>query len=98
MPKLTPEGRRVVVMQGKVKDYTGPLVPEGMMMVLMIGDIRIMEEEGVAGDVYVLDASVATPYYFAKFTPMIVKRFLVCVQVRKTYIFFNLNIMVNTLI
>lgn len=35
---------------------------------------------GVGGDVYILDASVATPTHFAKFTPALVKKFLVCVQ------------------
>lgn len=48
----------------------------------MIGDVRLAEEStGVAGDVYVLDASVATPSHFAKFTPTLVKKFLICVQV-----------------
>lgn len=48
----------------------------------MLGDVRLAEEkEGVAGDVYILDASVATPTHFAKFTPTLVKKFLVCVQV-----------------
>jgi len=47
----------------------------------MIGDIRLKEEEhGVAGDVYILDAAVATPIHFAKFTPPILKKFLVCVM------------------
>lgn len=50
-------------------------------LVLMIGDVRLKEERiGVAGDVYILDASAATPAHFAKFTPTIVKKFLVCVQ------------------
>lgn len=48
----------------------------------MIGDIRLEAEEvGVAGDVYILDASVATTNHFAKVTPATVKKFLVCVQV-----------------
>lgn len=47
----------------------------------MIGDIRLKEEQtGVAGDVYILDAAIATPVHFAKFTPALVKKFLVCVQ------------------
>jgi hypothetical protein len=37
---------------------------------------------GVAGDVYVLDAAYATAQQFAKFTPAIIKKFLVSVQVR----------------
>lgn len=50
-------------------------------MVFMIGDVRLKEEtHGVAGDVYIFDASIATPSYFAKFTPTLVKKFLVCAQ------------------
>lgn len=57
-----------------------------MKLVLMIGDIRLLEEShGVAGDVYVFDAAIATPQNFAahvaKFTPTLIKKFLVCVQV-----------------
>lgn len=53
-----------------------------MKVVLMIGDIRLEAEEvGVAGDVYILDASVATTNHFSKVTPATVKKFLVCVQV-----------------
>lgn len=52
-----------------------------LKLALMIGDVRLREEShGVAGDVYILDASVATPTHFAKFTPSLVKKFLVCVQ------------------
>nr|CAD7458088.1 unnamed protein product [Timema tahoe] len=81
LPGLTPNGRRVIVMQGITKDIIPPNVADGMKLVLMIGDIRLKEElTGVAGDVYILDASVATAAHFAKFTPAIVKKFLVCVQ------------------
>lgn len=55
---------------------------DAFKLALMLGDVRLNEEkEGVAGDVYILDASVATPAHFAKFTPTLVKKFLVCVQV-----------------
>lgn len=78
---LTENGRRVIIMRGIDKDLPTPNVAEVMKLVLMIGDVRLKEElVGVAGDVYVLDASVATPAHFAKFTPAIVKKFLVCVQ------------------
>ncbi|KZC10617.1 Alpha-tocopherol transfer protein-like [Dufourea novaeangliae] len=81
LPGLTKNGRRVIVMRGLDKDHPTPNVAEAMKLVLMIGDIRLKEEAvGVAGDVYILDASVATPSHFAKFTPAIVKKFLVCVQ------------------
>uniref|UniRef100_A0A2H1WHQ3 SFRICE_008001 n=1 Tax=Spodoptera frugiperda TaxID=7108 RepID=A0A2H1WHQ3_SPOFR len=81
LPGLTPEGRRVIVMRGIDKDIQTPNVADAFKLALMLGDVRLAEEkEGVAGDVYVLDASVATPTHFAKFTPTLVKKFLVCVQ------------------
>lgn len=81
LPGLTPEGRRVVVMRGMNKDGPTPNVADAFKLTLMIGDVRLAEEAvGVAGDVYILDASCATPQHFAKFTPSLVKKFLVCVQ------------------
>lgn len=68
-------------MRGLDKDLPTPNVAEAMKLVMMIGDVRLKEElVGVAGDVYILDASVATASHFAKFTPSLVKKFLVCVQ------------------
>ncbi|KAG8226435.1 hypothetical protein J437_LFUL015103, partial [Ladona fulva] len=79
LPGLTPEGRRVVLMRANGPDI-GSII-EGFKVVLMIGDIRLKEEQvGVAGDVYILDATIATPSQFSKFTPLLVKKFLVCVQ------------------
>lgn len=84
LPGLTPEGRRVSVMRGVDKDIPTPNVAEMMKIVFMLGDIRLLEETvGVAGDVYIFDASVATPAHFAKFTPTLIKKFLVCAQVMR---------------
>jgi hypothetical protein len=81
LPGLTPEGRRVVVLRSSDKDFIPNNVADCMKLTMMIGDIRLSEEKvGVGGDVYILDASVASPAHFAKFTPAIVKKFLVCVQ------------------
>jgi len=81
LPGLTPNGRRVAMLRGVDKEIVTPNVADIMKLVLMIGDIRLLEEQkGVAGDVYIFDASVATPGHFAKFTPAIVKKFLICVQ------------------
>ncbi|EEB12928.1 protein C20orf121, putative [Pediculus humanus corporis] len=81
LPGLTPEGRRVIVMRGIDKDQPTPNVAEAMKIVFMIGDIRLLEETtGVGGDIYILDAAVATPTHFAKFTPTLIKKFLVCAQ------------------
>lgn len=67
---------------GLDKDVQTPNVANAFKLALMLGDVRLAEEkEGVAGDIYILDASVATPNHFAKFTPTLVKKFLVCVQV-----------------
>lgn len=92
LPGLTPNGRRVVMMRGVDLEQIAATVADGMKVVLMIGDIRLKEENiGVAGDVYILDASVATPQnfanHFAKFTPSLIKKFLICVQVRKSTIY-----------
>lgn len=56
----------------------------------MIGDVRLAAEEtGVAGDVYILDASIITSAHVAKVTPTMVKQFLVCVQVNEIYLHLN---------
>lgn len=82
LPGLTPNGRRVAMLRAADKDINTPNVADIMKLTLMIGDIRLLEEQvGVAGDVYIFDASVATPSHFAKFTPALVKKFLICVQV-----------------
>lgn len=81
LPGLTPKGCRVVCLRAVDRENMPNNVADGMKLALMIGDIRLYEEKvGVAGDVYILDASVATPTHFAKFTPALVKKFLVCVQ------------------
>lgn len=81
LPGLTPNGRRVVMLRSSDKDFIPNNVADAMKITMMIGDIRLAEEKvGVAGDVYILDASVASPAHFAKFTPAIVKKFLICVQ------------------
>ncbi|XP_065172224.1 alpha-tocopherol transfer protein-like [Atheta coriaria] len=81
LPGLTSNGRRVVVLRGLDKTITSPSIFDAMKIVLMIGDVRLAAEEtGVAGDVYILDASIITPAHFAKITPAIAKKFLVIVQ------------------
>uniref|UniRef100_A0A1B6L485 CRAL-TRIO domain-containing protein n=1 Tax=Graphocephala atropunctata TaxID=36148 RepID=A0A1B6L485_9HEMI len=85
LPGLTTNGRRVVVMRGVDAANNIPSVADAMKVVLMIGDVRLKEElVGVAGDVYILDAAIATPQsfasHFSKFTPTLIKKFLICVQ------------------
>lgn len=82
LPGLTPNGRRVCVLRGVSKDIVTPNIDDCMKLVLMAGDIRLKEEQvGVAGDVYIFDAAVATPGHFSKVSPAMVKKFLICVQV-----------------
>lgn len=81
LPGLTPNGRRVSVLRGDSKDVPTPDVANSMKIILMIGDLRLaFEELGVAGDIIIMDAAVATPAHFARFTPPLVKKFLICVQ------------------
>ncbi|XP_057658442.1 alpha-tocopherol transfer protein-like [Diorhabda carinulata] len=81
LPGLTPNGRRVVVLRSKKNDVYDYDVADIMKVVLMIGDVRLAAEEtGVAGDVYILDASVATASHFSKINPALIKKFLVIIQ------------------
>lgn len=81
LPGLTPDGKRIIVMRGKDKDIETPPLADVAKLVLMIGDVRLAAEEtGVAGDVYILDASVASASHFSKVSPSLAKKFLVCVQ------------------
>lgn len=89
-------------MRGVDMEHVAATVSDAMKAVLMIGDIRLKEEQiGVAGDIYILDASVATPQnfaqHFAKFTPALLKKFFICVQVSyenkfiKFYSYYNIR-------
>lgn len=81
LPGLTPDGKRVVVLRSKERDIDTPPITDVFKLILMVGDVRLSAEEtGVAGDVYILDASVVSAQHFSKVTPSLAKRFLVCVQ------------------
>ncbi|XP_059479702.1 retinol-binding protein pinta-like [Neocloeon triangulifer] len=81
LPALTPEGNRVIWMCGAQDELNIASAATAMKVALMIGDLRLkLEEHGVSGDVYVLDASQATAQQFAKFTPAIIRKFLISVQ------------------
>lgn len=104
LPGLTPDGKRVIVMTTPVKECDTNDIFEAMKMAMMIGDIRLeAEKTGVAGDVYILDASAATVSHFTKFTPSMVKKFLVCVQeaypvkVKEVHVI-NVNPLVDTIV
>ncbi|XP_055382855.1 alpha-tocopherol transfer protein-like [Condylostylus longicornis] len=81
LPGLTPNGRRVTLIRAIDHEFQPHQVNDAMKVALMVGDIRLAEESvGIAGDIYILDAAVATPAHFAKFSPAVVKKFLICVQ------------------
>ncbi|CAG5047575.1 unnamed protein product [Parnassius apollo] len=81
LPGLTPNGRRVSIARGLDKTLDTNQLNDIFKLAMMIGDIRLKEEvEGVAGDIYILDASVVSPSHLAKLSPSVIKKFLVCVQ------------------
>jgi hypothetical protein len=88
LPGLTPKGLRVTVMRAHADDNDLKFdVSNAIKLVLMIGDIRLKEEQtGVAGDVFVLDASIVTPSHVAKFTPAVLKKLFICIQVSDKFL------------
>ncbi|OWR54933.1 Alpha-tocopherol transfer protein [Danaus plexippus plexippus] len=63
-----------------------PNVANAFKVALMFADLRLKgESEEVDGDVYILDADVATVNHFARFTPMLIKKFLLCIQASEAY-------------
>ncbi|XP_045468133.1 alpha-tocopherol transfer protein-like [Harmonia axyridis] len=104
MPKLTPEGRRVMILRGFDKNMETPNVTHFIRIAFMFADIRIKEEShGVSGDVYIFDASILTAGHFAKAAnPVIFKKFLFClkaypIKVKEIHVV-NANSMVDIVI
>ncbi|RZC41215.1 CRAL TRIO domain containing protein [Asbolus verrucosus] len=72
---------RVTIAGATKVDFETPDIANLMKIALMVGDVRLeIEEVGVEGDVYILDASVALLKHFVRVSPTIVKKFFVCVQ------------------
>lgn len=64
-------------------------IVDTLKLALMIGDVRLTEEkEGVAGDIYVLDAAILGPSMLTKLSASTIKKFMICVQVCETSFFF----------
>ncbi|KAF9408470.1 hypothetical protein HW555_011856 [Spodoptera exigua] len=81
MPGLTPSGRRVTICRALDKRMDPQNLNDAFKIAMMIGDVRLMEEiEGVAGDIYILDASVVSPSHLGKLSPSALKKFFICVQ------------------
>ncbi|XP_059049311.1 alpha-tocopherol transfer protein-like [Achroia grisella] len=81
LPGLTPKGYRVILARALDKTLDPSHLNNVFKLAMMMGDIRLNEElEGVAGDVYVLDASILAPSHLGKISPGAIKRFLICIQ------------------
>ncbi|XP_068623414.1 alpha-tocopherol transfer protein-like [Battus philenor] len=81
LPGVTPNGRRVTICRGIHPSLDGRQITDTLKLALMIGDVRMAEEvEGVAGDIYVLDAAVLGPSLLARLSPTVIKKFMICVQ------------------
>ncbi|CAG9126180.1 unnamed protein product [Plutella xylostella] len=81
LPGITLSGRRVTVIRGVHPNMEQHQITEALKLALMVGDIRLVEErEGVAGDVYVLDAAVLGPSLLVKLSPTVIKKFMICIQ------------------
>nr|XP_049699437.1 alpha-tocopherol transfer protein isoform X2 [Helicoverpa armigera]XP_049699438.1 alpha-tocopherol transfer protein isoform X2 [Helicoverpa armigera]XP_049699439.1 alpha-tocopherol transfer protein isoform X2 [Helicoverpa armigera] len=81
MPGLTPSGKRVTICRGLDKNLDTHQLNDAFKIAMMIGDVRLMEEiKGVAGDVYILDASIVAPSHLGKISPSALKKFFICVQ------------------
>ncbi|XP_028160431.1 alpha-tocopherol transfer protein-like isoform X2 [Ostrinia furnacalis] len=81
LPGLTPDGRRVIIARGLDKGLDTHQLNDAFKIAMMIGDVRLKEEiEGVAGDIYILDASVVTPSHLGKLSLPSLKKFFICIQ------------------
>ncbi|XP_067615954.1 retinol-binding protein pinta isoform X3 [Eurosta solidaginis] len=81
LPGLTPNGRRITFIRGIDVDFQPHHINDAAKVALMIGDIRLLEERvGIAGDIFIVDATPASAHHFAKFTPTVIKKFLIAVQ------------------
>ncbi|CAH0758486.1 unnamed protein product [Diatraea saccharalis] len=81
LPGLTPNGRRVIIVRSSDKTLDTHHLYDAFKITMMIGDIRLKEEyEGVAGDVYILDAGIVSPAHLAKLSLTTVKKFFICIQ------------------
>ncbi|XP_053617230.1 alpha-tocopherol transfer protein-like [Plodia interpunctella] len=82
LPKITPKGYRVTIARALDDNIDASHLTNAFKLIFMIGDVRMgLEEEGVVGDVYILDAARAiSPSNLARVSPSLLKKFLICVQ------------------
>jgi hypothetical protein len=80
--------KKIFISTGIDKNLDTHHLYDAFKIIMMIGDIRLMEEiEGVAGDVYILDARIVSPSHLGKLSISAVKKFLICVQVYSRLLF-----------
>ncbi|XP_005190332.1 alpha-tocopherol transfer protein-like [Musca domestica] len=100
---LTSNGRRINFICGVDCDFQASQFNDAMKVTMMLGDVRLAEEcVGIASDIFVLDAAIATTSHFAKFSPNVIKKFFICVQEAypvkvKEVRFFNTSPLVDTI-
>lgn len=81
LPGITPNGRRVTICRGIHPNVEAQQITDSLKLALMIGDVRLTEEkEGVAGDIYILDAAILGPSMLTKLSATTIKKFMICVQ------------------
>ncbi|XP_046738741.1 retinol-binding protein pinta-like isoform X2 [Diprion similis] len=73
LPKLTPENRRICILQPTVNDASkfDPWLLHKYMF--MVGDIRMIEDRS-AGDIYVYDLEMISLGHIMKLTPTLLKK------------------------
>ncbi|CAB3220130.1 unnamed protein product [Arctia plantaginis] len=81
LPGLTPGGRRITVCRGLDKNLETHQILDAFKIIMMVADVRLREEtEGVAGHVFIFDASILLPSHILKISPTMIKKFLICLQ------------------
>ncbi|XP_063923666.1 alpha-tocopherol transfer protein-like isoform X2 [Zophobas morio] len=80
LPGLTPDCKRVNIACNALA-YESISFADATKLITMIGDARLLlEEHGVSGDVYILDAELQLLKPFIKNSPILFKKFFICVQ------------------
>ncbi|KAG8237523.1 hypothetical protein J437_LFUL017573 [Ladona fulva] len=80
LPRLTPTGCRVTVHRFTNQDGNRFNNRDCFKYVFMTGDIRLMEEEPIIGDIFLFDMNNVNLSYFSKLSFPMVKKVLTCAQ------------------
>jgi hypothetical protein len=85
LPKLTSEGARVTVHSLQEPGTSQFNAVEAMKLVFLTGDIRLREDI-CSGDILVYDLSGSSLSHLAQLTLPLVRKFMICGQVRELHI------------